>query len=73
MSRNESNVEDLVSEALLTTDNMSQAVIEIQHDEGVVTLKGTVESEKDRLAAEDLARQQEGVVDVINKLHLLDR
>ena len=73
MSRNESNAEDLVSEAILITDNLSQAVIEIQHDEGVITLKGTVKSEKDRLAAEDLARQQEGVVDVINRLHILDR
>ena len=73
MSRNESNAEELVSEALLITDNMSQAVIEIQHDEGVITLKGTVESEKDRLAAEDLTRQQDGVVDVINKLRILDR
>lgn len=71
MSENESNAEDLVSEALLITDNMSQAVIEIQHAEGIVTLKGTVESEKDRSAAEDLARQQDGVIDVINKLHIL--
>lgn len=71
MSRSENNSEELVSQALLTTDNMSQAVIEIEHNDGVITLKGTVEFEEDRLAAEALAREQEGVVDVINRLRVL--
>ena len=71
MSRSESNLEELVSEVLLITDHISQAVIEIKHDDGIIMLKGTVESEQDRLAAEDLARQQEGVVDVINRLRVL--
>jgi osmotically-inducible protein OsmY len=71
MSRSESNLEELVSEALLITDDISQAIFEIKHDDGIITLKGTVQSEQDRLAAEALARQQEGVVDVINRLHIL--
>lgn len=71
MSRSENNSEELVSEALLITDNMSQAVIEIEHDDGIITLKGIVESEEDRLAAEALARAQEGVVYVINRLRVL--
>lgn len=70
MSRGESDLEELVSEALLITDNMGKAVIEIVHDDGVITLKGTVETEQDRVAAEDLARQQEGVVEVINRLRI---
>ena len=70
MSRGESDLEELVSEALLITDNIRQAVIEIEHDDGVITLKGTVETEQDRVAAEDLARQQEGVVEVINRLRI---
>jgi len=71
MSRSESNLEELVSEALLITDDISQAVIEIQHEGRIITLKGTVQSEQDNLAAEAIARQQEGVVEVINNLHIL--
>jgi osmotically-inducible protein OsmY len=70
MSRSESKVEELVCEAILITNNISQAVIEIKDDDGIITLKGTVESEQDKLAAEALARQQEGVVDVINRLRV---
>ena len=71
MSRDESDLEELVSEALLITDNIRQAVIiEIEHDDGVITLKGTVETEQDRVAAEALARQQEGVLEVINRLRI---
>jgi len=71
MARSESDLEELVSEVLLITDTIRQAVIEIKDDEGVITLKGTVESEQDRVAAEALTRQQAGVVDVINNLHIL--
>jgi len=71
MLRSERNIGELVSEAILITDNMGQAVIEIIIEEdGVIILRGTVESEQDRVAAEALARQQEGVVDVINRLHI---
>ena len=73
MSGNENNIEDLVCEALLMTHHMRQAIIEIEHNEGIITLKGTVQSKKDKLTAEALARQQEGIVDVINKLRILDR
>jgi osmotically-inducible protein OsmY len=71
MARSEYNLEELVSEVLLITDTIRQAVIEIKDDEGIITLKGTVESEQDRVAAEALTRQQAGVVDVINNLHIL--
>jgi len=71
MARSECNLEELVSEVLLITDTIRQAVIEIKDDEGVITLKGTVESEQDKAAAEALTRQQAGVVDVINNLHIL--
>jgi osmotically-inducible protein OsmY len=70
MSRNGHDLKELVYEAILITDTMSQAVIEIIEEQGIITLKGTVESEQDKLAAEDLVRQQEGVVDVINNLHI---
>jgi osmotically-inducible protein OsmY len=71
MLRSARNIEELVSEAILITGNMGQAVIEIIIEEGgVIILRGTVESEQDRGAAEALARQQEGVVDVINRLRI---
>ncbi len=70
MSGSESDLKELVCEAILITNRIGQAVIEIKDDEGIITLKGTVESEQDKLAAEVLARQQEGVVDVINSLHV---
>jgi osmotically-inducible protein OsmY len=70
MSNNANNLEELVCEAILITNNMSQAVIEIQNDDGIITLKGTVESKQDKVAAEALARQQQGGVDVINRLHV---
>jgi len=70
MSRSEGTLEELVCEAILITTNISQAVMEIKDDDGIITLKGTVESEQDKLAAEALARQQEGVVDVINGLQV---
>lgn len=73
MARSQSDLKGLVCEAILITDNISQAVIEIKDNEGIITLKGTVESEQDRLAVEDLVRHQEGVVDVINKLEIMVR
>ena len=68
MSTSEINVEALVSEALLFNDILGSAVFEIEDTGGIITLKGTIATEQDRLAAEALARQQEGVVDVINDL-----
>ena len=51
------NLERLVSEALLMSDTLGNAVIEVKDNDGTVILKGTVESEQDKLAAEDIARQ----------------
>lgn len=73
MSRNENNVEDQLSGTLLSTDNIRQAILEIQDADGIITLRGTVESEQDRLTVETLVRRQDGVVDVINNLRVLPR
>ena len=72
MSKSESHLEELVCEALLKTDTISQAVLQVNAQEGIITLKGTVESEQDKLTVEDLARQHEGVVDVVNHLQVCD-
>ena len=68
MSKVEFHLECLVSEAILISDTLGRAVIEVKDDDGIVTLKGTVEFEQDKLFAEELARHQEGVVDVVNNL-----
>ena len=68
MSKVEYNLVCLVSEAILISDTLGHAVIEVKDEDGVVTLKGTVESEQDKFAAEELVRHQEGVVDVVNNL-----
>ena len=70
MSGNESNLDDLVYVALLTAHDIRHAVIEIKNAQGTVTLKGTVQSEQEKIAAEVLVRQQEGVVEVINQLRV---
>jgi osmotically-inducible protein OsmY len=70
MSRVGRNLEGLVSEALLFSGTLGNIVIEVKENQGIIILKGTVESRQDKLAAEELARQQEGVVDVINNLYI---
>ena len=68
MAKVEFNLVCLVSEALLISDTIGSGIIEVKDNYGIVTLKGTVDSEQDKLAAEELARHQEGVVDVVNNL-----
>jgi osmotically-inducible protein OsmY len=43
-------------------------VIEVANDRGVVTLKDTVNKEQIRQAAEEIASEQEGVINVINEI-----
>lgn len=70
MARSGKDVKDLVSESLLMGGRLGKAVFEVSDDHGIVTLKGVIESEHYKLAAEALVRQQEGVVKVINKLRV---
>ena len=62
----------LVAEAILKADNIGGAAIEVEDLDGTITLKGTVESERDSLTAEALAQEQEGVIQVINELKVSD-
>lgn len=57
-----------VTEALLSDNSLGHAVIEVEYAQGTITLRGTVEFEEARLAAEALALEQEGVERVVNKL-----
>ena len=54
--------------ALATDPRTKQAVIEVIHDRGVVTLQGQVESVAVRNAAAEIASQQRGVTTVVNEL-----
>lgn len=72
MLKSESKVEDLVSAALLFNDSLGSAILEVKGAGGVITLKGTIGSERDKLAVESLVRAQEGVVRVVNKLKVPD-
>jgi osmotically-inducible protein OsmY len=57
--------------ASLTTDHRTDvAVVGVINERGVVTLKGQVDDPNTREAAEEIARRQPGVVDVINELEV---
>lgn len=57
-----------VTSALMDDPRTKEAVIEVSNDRGILTLIGTVDSEETRQAAEAIARQQPGVVSVVNEL-----
>jgi hypothetical protein len=55
--------------AKLATEKVSSLVkVDVDTRQGVVELNGTVDSEKTRMRATDLARQVDGVRDVVNNL-----
>ncbi len=57
-----------VAIAILENAKIGQAVIEVEHLDGSIVLKGNTATEQDRRAAENTAFRQEGVVNVINEL-----
>jgi osmotically-inducible protein OsmY len=59
-----------VNSALQEDPRTEGAAIEVVCAGGVVTLTGTVSQEEAREAAEEITRQQEGVVEVINDLDI---
>ncbi len=71
MSNVDIDVINRVTEALLNDLNTEEAVVDVSSRGGVVTLSGMVPSQKVRRAAEDIARQQEGVITVINELSIV--
>ncbi len=62
------SVTDRVIQAIENDPRLKNAIIEVASDRGIVNLAGTVKSEDARRAAEELARQQPGVVTVINEI-----
>jgi len=70
MHNNDSDVIALVTKALLQDERTWAAILEVGDREGVVRLSGIVGSEEDRLAAEEIARQQGGVKTVVNEINV---
>jgi osmotically-inducible protein OsmY len=62
------NVSDRISQALMNDPRTQDEVIEVASLQGLVTLSGKVASEATRRAAEEIARQQRGVISVVNEI-----
>lgn len=65
-----SPVAERVTEALANDPQTAQYAIEVIDENGLITLRGTVASEEDLIRAEEIARAQTGVLDVINELEV---
>jgi osmotically-inducible protein OsmY len=59
-----------VETALKADARTSDSAIDVADKNGVIILTGTVALKETLRAAEEIARNQEGVVSVINQLHL---
>jgi osmotically-inducible protein OsmY len=57
-----------VEEGLMADKRTQDANIEVTNERGIVTLLGEVDSAEIAAAAEEIARQQSGVIKVINSL-----
>lgn len=57
-----------VEEALAESPRTEDLIMDVVYENGIVTLTGTVPSHDAREAAEQVARQQEGVIEVVNDL-----
>jgi osmotically-inducible protein OsmY len=59
-----------VKTALIDADNVNADSIDVDTKDNVVTLSGTVGSEAEREEAERIAREREGVEEVVNDLRV---
>ncbi len=66
----DSKVETVVKTRLLFESEVSGMDIEVEVDEGVVTLKGKVDSDSERQLAQAIAENTEDVTEVVNNLEL---
>jgi osmotically-inducible protein OsmY len=57
-----------VSNALLEDPRTEEAIIDVANERGIITLTGSVDSEETRQAAEEIARDDQGVISVVNEL-----
>ena len=59
---------DRVTQALMNDERTREAAIDVVNNQGVVTLSGAVKSAVVRQAAEEIAKQQPGVITVVSEL-----
>lgn len=65
-----SSVAERVTEALANDSRTAQYAIEVIDENGLITLRGTVASAEILNRAEEIARAQTGVLDVVNELEV---
>jgi len=70
VARADEEIQETVSKRLAGRDELSDADIDVQVENGVVRLTGAVESQSDRLAALTTARTSDGVRSVIGDLRV---
>ncbi len=68
MNDKKADVGSQVVTAILVSSEIGQAVIEVDDQDGNITLRGITGTEQDKRLAEDIASRQEGVVNVINEI-----
>ncbi len=68
MNDKQTDVGSHVVKAILEDPKIGQAVIEIDDQDGIITLRGITGTEQDRKIMEDIASRQEGVEIVINEI-----
>lgn len=59
-----------ITAALLDEPGLAGSAIDVQFEKGRVTLSGFVETQEQRQSAEQIARRQEGVTEVINNIEI---
>ena len=62
------SITDRVSESLQNDPRTRDEMIDVSYLQGTLTLTGTVRSEAARQAAEQIAREDESVINVVNEL-----
>ena len=62
------SITDRVVEALQDDPRTKDEVIDVSYAQGTLTLAGMVKSEEARRAAEEKAREDESVIQVVNEL-----
>ena len=63
-------ITDQVRRRLVSDPDVKGYTVEVETEDGVVTLSGTVETERARSRAEKLTRKVRGVKGVVNKLRI---
>ena len=70
MTIRHSELAQQVSAALQDDPRTQDAAIDVVDESGIITLTGTLTSDDVSQAAEEITRQQEGVLEVVNELQV---